>query len=323
MEKNPLKIKLLEDNYKNYMKISNESSFKSVYKFDFKNNGNGKMTAYEVFQGIYLTFIEVYGFKIDQFVRLNGTNNITINHCKKGRFECKFNEKYLFLEEGDLVASTKTTENKYSSFPLGFYEGIEIFIDINIAKDSLKNMLGYSFDLDELYNKISNNENITIFKATNKIEHIFSELYNVDEKIQEMYFKLKILELFLFLKISSLTNEIETIPRLSKKQVEIVKNIKKEIVKNISAPITLKELSKKYKISVSSLKSSFKIVYGKPLFTWRKEYRLQQAKKLLKESDKNISSISHQVGYKNSSKFSAAFKSYYNITPSEYRFQNR
>ncbi|WP_409199875.1 helix-turn-helix transcriptional regulator [Methanobrevibacter sp. DSM 116169] len=323
MKNNPLKIKVTEDSENHYMKAIKIDDFTTLYEFDFEGSGNGQMICYEVFPGISLSKIDVNGFHLDNFKRINQNREITINHCRKGRFECNFYGKYQYLEEGDLVAVTKSAHEKYSGFPLGYYEGIEIFIDMEIAKNSLNNILGYSFDLEELYSKISDNENIILIKATKEIDHIFSEMYNVSEKIKSMYFKLKILELFLFLEIQPLDYKLENRPQLSKKQVDIVKKVQNEIVQNINEPITLEYLSNKYNIGITSLKNSFKTVYGKPLFAWRKDYRLQIAKNLLKESDMAIGDIALKVGYNNSSKFTAAFKQYYNITPSEYRLNQK
>ena len=322
MKNNPLKLKIDKKYNKKSMHIFNESSFKTVYSFDFKS-GNGKMVSYAVFPGIYLVHNEIHGFEINEFKRIDSNQEITINHCKKGRFECKFKGKYHYLEEGDLVVATKTSEKSYSTFPLGYYEGIEIYINKKSAKSFLKNVFGYSFDLNEVYNKISENNDFLLIKSTEEIEHIFNEMYYVDEKIQKMYFKLKVLELFLFLKITPLNNTIENRPKFSKKQVETIKAIKKELIKNIHNPITLEYLSKKYNISITSLKTSFKAIYGKPVYAWRKEYRLQIAKELLNKEDYKISEIANKVGYKNPSKFSAAFKEYYKLTPSQYRLQKK
>lgn len=319
MPKNPLKIAMLKEEYSDSMRILKESSLKTTYYFDFKEKGNGKMVCYEIFPGIYFTYVEFHTFTINDFFKEVEKTSIEINHCKKGRYECKLHGKYLYLEEGDLVATTKASKAESSGFTLGYYEGIEIFIDKEIAKHSLKNILGYSFNLEELYQKIAENDDFILIRSTDEIEHIFSELYNVDKRIQETYFKLKVLELFLFLKIAPLNNKIEDKPHFSQKQVNAVKEIKKQMVDNITMDITLEDLSKEYGISVTSLKSCFKAVYGKPLFNWRKEYKLQLAGRLLKETNENITEIATKIGYKNPSKFSSAFKSYYNLTPSEFR----
>ena len=67
------------------------------------------------------------------------------------------------------------------------------------------------------------------------------------------------------------------------------------------------------------LKNCFKEIYGKPIFKWRKEYRLDYASRLIEEGQLNISEISKKVGYSPPSKFSQAFKEYIGCAPSEYR----
>ncbi|WP_342764163.1 AraC family transcriptional regulator [uncultured Methanobrevibacter sp.] len=67
------------------------------------------------------------------------------------------------------------------------------------------------------------------------------------------------------------------------------------------------------------MKNCFKEIYGKPIFKWRKEYRLDYASRLIEEGQLNISEISKKVGYSSTSKFSQAFKEYFGYTPSEYR----
>ncbi|RBQ22309.1 hypothetical protein ALNOE001_20390 [Candidatus Methanobinarius endosymbioticus] len=207
MKNNPLKLKIHGNDNPDSIKTYKENSLKTVYIIDFEKIDNGRMECYELFPGIQLTLIEVHAFKFDEF---------GINHCRKGRFECYFNGKYQYMGEGDLVAVTESAKDQYFGFPLGFYEGIEIFIDVKKAKDSLKDILGYSFDLNELYNKIAENNYFSLIKATKEIEHIFDEMYNVDEKIKETYFKLKLLKLFLFLNITPLNNNSDNRSQVSK-----------------------------------------------------------------------------------------------------------
>ncbi len=46
---------------------------------------------------------------------------------------------------------------------------------------------------------------------------------------------------------------------------------------------------------------------------------MEQAAKLLRETEMNVAEIARAVGYDSQSKFSAAFKSYFSILPTEYR----
>ena len=65
---------------------------------------------------------------------------------------------------------------------------------------------------------------------------------------------------------------------------------------------------KAYLINTSTLKEVFKAVYGLPIATYMKEYRVHQAMKLLRETDATIADIAAQVGYETQGKFSKAFK---------------
>ena len=46
---------------------------------------------------------------------------------------------------------------------------------------------------------------------------------------------------------------------------------------------------------------------------------MEQASKMLKETDKSIAEIAQAVGYDSQSKFTAAFKSFFQVLPKDYR----
>lgn len=154
-------------------------------------------------------------------------------------------------------------------------------------------------------------------RANKKIDHVIGELYSVDERIKESYFKIKCLELLLFFSIAELEKS-ETI-QLSKSQAEIVENVKNDLISDLESNITIGQLAEKYGISKTALKNCFKEVYGKPIFKWRKEYKLNYACKLIEDDELAITEISRKVGYNSPSKFTQAFKDYVGCTPSEYR----
>ena len=102
-------------------------------------------------------------------------------------------------------------------------------------------------------------------------------------------------------------------------QVEIVRKIHEHLTKHIEDRVTIETLSKQYLINQTTLKSLFKSVYGNSLAAHIKEHRMELAAKLLLETDLNMSEIGQKVGYESQSKFTAAFKTYYQILPTEYR----
>ena len=68
-----------------------------------------------------------------------------------------------------------------------------------------------------------------------------------------------------------------------------------------------------------TLKSVFKAVYGMPIASYMKEYRMKSASNMLLHEDKSISEIAAAVGYKSQSKFTSAFRDIFQILPTAYQ----
>ena len=83
--------------------------------------------------------------------------------------------------------------------------------------------------------------------------------------------------------------------------------------------ITIEELARIFHINTTTLKAVFKSVYGNSLAAHIKEHRMERAAELLRSTDLSILEIAGRVGYDSQSKFTAAFKSAYQVLPKEYR----
>ena len=60
-------------------------------------------------------------------------------------------------------------------------------------------------------------------------------------------------------------------------------------------------------------------MYGAPIYTYLRTYRLQVAEKLLCEGQLSVGEIATQIGYTNPNKFTSAFRGEYGMSPSEYK----
>ena len=279
----------------------------------------GKMETYSLFEGVIIAFMEINIDNIDNvfFEDKLPSRLLQINHCAEGRYSYAVgDEKIVYFGKGDLCVSIYDLTKTISDFPLGYYEGLEIFIDVDVANEHIKGLIS-DFDLIELYENLEKSKGYMLFRSNEKIDHVIGELYSVDERIKEPYFKLKCLELLLFFSIATESKD-ESVP-LSKKQVEVIENVKDDLVRDLETKITIDELADRYSISKTNLKNCFKEVYGKPIFKWRKEYRLDYACRLIEKDELSISEISKMVGYSSPSKFSQAFREYVGCTPSQYR----
>ena len=83
--------------------------------------------------------------------------------------------------------------------------------------------------------------------------------------------------------------------------------------------MSFEELSKQYLMNTTTLKSVFKAVYGMPIASYMKEYRMKLASNMLLQEDKSISELATAVGYKSQSKFTSAFRDIFQILPTAYQ----
>jgi AraC-like DNA-binding protein len=83
--------------------------------------------------------------------------------------------------------------------------------------------------------------------------------------------------------------------------------------------LTLQELSEKTNIPSKHLSFLINQIIGKHFFDFINAYRIEAAKRLLKESDFTIQQIMYEVGFNSKSSFNTAFKKNTSLTPSGYR----
>lgn len=103
------------------------------------------------------------------------------------------------------------------------------------------------------------------------------------------------------------------------KNKRTIEEIHDFLISDLSVRHTIEDLSKEFLINTSTLKEVFKEIYGKPVATYMKEYRMERAKELLKNTDMPISAIARNTGYENQGKFTEAFHKYEKILPKDYR----
>jgi len=88
------------------------------------------------------------------------------------------------------------------------------------------------------------------------------------------------------------------------------------IQQNLSASITIEQLSHQYGINRTKLQALFKSIYGQTIAEYVRHLRMTKAYFLITER-RSIAEVGTQMGYANLSHFSAAFKKVHGINPSE------
>lgn len=293
----------------------------TVYKMDCED-GLGLMTVYQVYPGIQLIYNDFEATSC----YWDGTidkNVLEINHCREGREGSVLQSgSCLYLGEGDLSIHTMDNCASEMAFPLRHYRGISVVLDLELVSQNPPGILAESgIGIADFKNKFCADGACFVMRAKDEIEHIFSELYSVPDRLQKPYFMLKVQELLLFLCMVDVNKEKQR-ELYTSPQVEIVRDIHKRLISNLQERPTIEELSKEYLINTATLKDTFKGVYGQPIGTYMKVYRMKQAAALLRQTQATIAEIASQVGYENQSKFATAFRDVMKIAPAEYRKQN-
>lgn len=100
---------------------------------------------------------------------------------------------------------------------------------------------------------------------------------------------------------------------------DITRYVLEYIHKRYSEDISLDSISRHIGISKYHMCRIFKEKTSQTINHYLLNYRLSQAKKQLEETSKNITTISYEVGFNNTSYFIQRFKTAYGVTPNKYR----
>lgn len=301
--------------------IEKKEATDTLKVYELKNEtGTGAISVYRIFSGISVIYNDIHM----EYCNRNQSdlkNVIEINHCREGRYECQVGrQSCCYMAAGDFSISTPGDCFMDSCFPLRHYHGISIFIELDVVKEKLSEIFQLlSIDLEHIRNVLRSQGGCIIMRAEPSIEHIFSELYSLRENRKIAYLKVKIAELLLFLSDLEIPADSKQIPYISQKQVRKAKEIQRYITEDICRHSTIEELASIHQMSPTALKNIWKSVYGVPIYTYLKNYRLQIAQKYLLNTNLSVAEISLRIGYENPNKFTSTFKKEYGVTPTEFR----
>lgn len=290
--------------------------------WQFRNEtGDGTMTAYEVFPGVMLSFNDFHMGRFESSY-VADRRLFAIDHCREGRMEYTPGDNMLaYTEAGDMKLDLRMQHTGTFIFPSHHYHGLTIAFDRDIVDCSLPlEIRDFPVRPETIIARWELGEYPRVVHGAEMPEHIFGELYRVPEKIRIPYFKVKILELLLYLDGMTVPKDKAAPLYFHKTQVEKVKAIHDFLISHMAENFTQEALSRQFDIPMTPMKTCFRAVYGSAIGTWLTDYRMNRAAELLvKQRNMTIAEIGGKVGYDNAGKFTEAFKRVMQLTPSEYR----
>ncbi|SET76206.1 two-component system, response regulator YesN [Lacrimispora sphenoides] len=112
---------------------------------------------------------------------------------------------------------------------------------------------------------------------------------------------------------------LEVLSHLKSREIKPVAYAKHYIEKNKGVQIKLEELAKNAGFSYTYFSYLFKKETGKTLTEYIQMVRIEAAKKLLVEKERNVSEVAELVGYSDIKFFTKQFKKALGVSPNEYR----
>jgi DNA-binding response OmpR family regulator len=115
----------------------------------------------------------------------------------------------------------------------------------------------------------------------------------------------------------------DTPPQLSAPRARKIRQLRNYLESHLSSPFSLDQLAAHLATNPKSLNRDFQILYGVTVYAWLRERRLLRAAELLRTTDITITQISENTGFSSSAHLTNAFKTRFQIIPSQYRATHR
>ena len=169
-------------------------------------SGDGFMTMYRVFDGIYLMYNDFH-LNSCRSEYQNEETVLCIDHCREGRIEHEnsLGERY-YMEAGDLRIDRRVHYKGKVELPLSHYHGITIGFLQGAAQESLRREMPFlSVDPDMLGEKFCPENKEYLLRTNETLNTFFSQLYHAPKNMRIEYFRVKTAELLLLLSAADTT----------------------------------------------------------------------------------------------------------------------
>lgn len=133
--------------------------------------------------------------------------------------------------------------------------------------------------------------------------------------LKRIFIEAKVLELIALQLHHSRSESAPATGTLKKKDREIFAAIHEYLTVHFREEQSLQRLSKMFGLNEFILKKGFKSLYGKTIFDYLFELKMNHARHLLLEEGKMVCEVSREVGYRNPNHFSTAFKKQFGFNP--------
>ena len=280
----------------------------------------GTVNCYEIWDSMILYYYTLQNWNFSAAAPRSATD-LSLHYCYCGGGILSGDDLHERpLTKGDYIIDCKYSADKRITSTDGTYIGITVICDVDKLNDYFAEFFAdQEFDCCMREPYIAKNGKFTSKKVERLVTNtlaLFCRCYNhLDYKL----LKLKTAEIFCRIYDLQKDADIQSAQYIPKQKINQMAAVKTYLENHMDTQITLAEISNQHHMSVSSLKTSFKAVYGMPVYTYLRKLRLESAENMLLQTNQSVIEIANKVGYSNASKFAVAFKEQFGVSPSDIR----
>ncbi len=154
------------------------------------------------------------------------------------------------------------------------------------------------------------------FMWTPQAYYVINQLINTNTTLatSNLFIESKMLELIAVMLKTEHCDYYSSIT-IRKSDIEKIYFIKECLLADISACYTLGQLARTAGTNEFVLKKGFREIFGKPIYQYLMQKRMEKAMDLLLTTRLQVAEIALTVGYEDSSAFTRAFKKVFNLSP--------
>lgn len=301
-----------------YMHMISSRDNEMTYRLK-SDTGEGIMRRYNVSKGIDYIYSEIEKYYPGYQEQKRFVRYIEIMYMIEGHAEFEMeNRRCASADTGDVCIFNSRIGTKSVMVGSKGMRCISLVLFIDDLAEELNRVFdSKSFDKDKIFSGVMKSESCICFPATDMLKSVFNELMHLPESYGDYHRKLLTYQVILAtMDISG--RKFTDQQYFSKDTENKVHKARKILGTDISTNISIEDLSSKVRLNRTTLQRVFKQMYGVTVYEYRTQVRMQEAKNLLLKNKYSITEIAGMCGYSNASKFSAVFKKYTGMNPSEY-----
>lgn len=291
---------------------------RTVFRLALDNGASGIVEDWELFEGVNLTFNDIPHGSLTW--KSSEPRSLHIEWCQQGRCEiASANGKSYFIHERECAVHDQRIIKRQMRYPMPRYVGLTLSIEYETGSSTLRahDATG-GVDFNALRERYAGGDGCRIFLPDDTLASLLASFYRIDDRARIERMRLKALELVALLDATE-RPVWKTFPYCTHDHALALERALDLLGSNLDEDLALEDAARCANMSLSTFKQRFLHAYGLSPMAYRRQCRVEEGARLLAGSRESVASVAARVGYRNPSKFAAAFVERFGATPSAWR----